>query len=41
MLAAFLRAAHFAVLPDFDPRPSGQMFLLPRNGMPMQVTPRM
>jgi cytochrome P450 len=40
MLATFVRAARFSVDPDFDPQPSGRMFLLPRNGMPMRVTMR-
>ena len=40
MLATFVRAARFEVAPGFDPRPSAQMFLLPRNGMPMRVTMR-
>jgi len=37
MLATFVRAARFEIAPDFDPRPSGQMFLLPKRGMPMKV----
>jgi cytochrome P450 len=37
MLATFIRAARFEVAPDFDPLPSGRMFLLPKNGMPMRV----
>jgi cytochrome P450 len=40
MLATFVRAARFETAPGFDPRPSGQMFLLPKNGMPMRVTIR-
>lgn len=40
MLATFVRAARFEAIPDFDPHPSGQMFLLPKNGMPMRVIPR-
>jgi cytochrome P450 len=40
MLATFVRAARFAVEPDFTPQPSGQMFLLPKHGMPMRVTLR-
>lgn len=40
MLATFVRAARFELLPDFDPHPSGQMFLLPKSGMPMRVFPR-
>jgi cytochrome P450 len=40
MLATFVRAARFETEPGFDPEPSGQMFLLPKNGMPMRVTPR-
>jgi cytochrome P450 len=40
MLASFLRAARFSVAPGFDPKPSGQMFLIPKNGMPMRVTMR-
>lgn len=40
MLATFVRAARFETVPDFDPQPSGQMFLLPKNGMPMRVIPR-
>ena len=38
MLATFVRAARFALAPDFDPQPSGRMFLLPKNGMPLQRT---
>jgi cytochrome P450 len=38
MLASFVRAARFVLAPGFDPQPSGQMFLLPKNGMPMRVT---
>jgi cytochrome P450 len=40
MLATFVRAAHFEVDRAFDPRPTGRMFLLPKHGMPMRVTPR-
>jgi cytochrome P450 len=40
MLATFVRAARFEITPGFDPRPSGQMFLLPERGMPMKVTLR-
>jgi cytochrome P450 len=40
MLASFVRAAHFEIEPGFNPEPSGQMFLLPKNGMPMRVTMR-
>jgi cytochrome P450 len=40
MLATFVRAAHFEVSPGFDPHPSAQMFLLPKNGMPMRVNVR-
>jgi cytochrome P450 len=40
MLATFVRAARFELSPDFDPRPSARMFLLPENGMPMRVTLR-
>jgi cytochrome P450 len=40
MLATFVRAARFEVDPRFNPQPSGQMFLLPKNGMPMRVTLR-
>jgi cytochrome P450 len=40
MLATFVRAAHFEVDPDFDPRPSARLFLLPESGMPMRVTLR-
>ena len=40
MLATFVRAARFEIVEGFDPRPSGQMFLLPERGMPMKVTPR-
>ena len=40
MLAEFVRAARFEVDPDFDPQPSGRMFLLPKNGMPMRITMR-
>jgi cytochrome P450 len=41
MLATFVRAARFELLPNFEPSPSGQMFLLPKNGMPMRVFPRL
>jgi len=37
MLATFVRAARFEIADGFDPRPSGQMFLLPKRGMPMKV----
>jgi cytochrome P450 len=40
MLATFVRAARFEVDPSFDPQPTGRMFLLPKNGMPMRVTLR-
>jgi cytochrome P450 len=40
MLATFVRAARFEIARDFDPRPSGQMFLLPERGMPMKVVLR-
>ena len=40
MLATFVRAAHFEYASAAPPVPSGQMFLLPRNGMFMRVTPR-
>jgi cytochrome P450 len=40
MLATFIRAAHFELTPGFTPQPSAQMFLLPKNGMPMSVTMR-
>jgi len=40
MLAEFVRAARFAVAPDFEPQPSAQMFLLSKNGMPMRITMR-
>jgi cytochrome P450 len=40
MLATFVRAARFEVEPGFDPRPTGRMFLVPANGMPMRVTLR-
>jgi len=40
MLATFVRTARFEIAGDFDPRPSGQMFLLPKRGMPMKVTLR-
>lgn len=40
MMATFVRAARFEIGPGFDPKPTGQMFLLPRNGMPMRVTLR-
>jgi len=40
MLATFVRAARFSVVPGFDPQPASRMFLLPRNGMPMHVTLR-
>jgi cytochrome P450 len=40
MLATFVHAARFEIEPNFDPHPSGRMFLLPENGMPMRVTLR-
>jgi cytochrome P450 len=40
MIATFVRAASFQVAPGFEPRPASQMFLLPKHGMPMTVTPR-
>jgi cytochrome P450 len=40
MLATYVRAARFELLPNFDPQPSGRMFLVPKNGMPMRVTVR-
>ena len=40
MLATFLRAAHFAVAPGFEPQPLGRMFLVARKGLPMRVTLR-
>jgi len=40
MLATFVRAAHIELTPRFTPQPSAQMFLLPKNGMPMSVTMR-
>jgi len=40
MLSTFIRDAHFDLAPGFTPKPSGQMFLLPKDGMPMYVTPR-
>jgi cytochrome P450 len=40
MLATFVRAASFTLAPGFEPAPASNMFLLPRNGMPMQVTLR-
>jgi len=40
MLATFVRAARFEITPGFDPKPIAQMFLLPKNGMPMKVTMR-
>jgi cytochrome P450 len=40
MLATFVRAARFETLPDFDPLPSAQMFLIPKNGMPLRVSMR-
>jgi cytochrome P450 len=40
MLATFVRAARFEIADGFDPRPSGQMFLLPERGMPMKVLMR-
>jgi len=40
MIATFVRAAHFAVDPGFDPQPVGRMALIPKNGMFMRVTLR-
>jgi cytochrome P450 len=37
MVATFVRAARFEVDPQFIPTPTGRMFLLPKNGMPMRV----
>lgn len=41
MLATFVRAARFETVAGFEPVPSGQMFLLPKNGMLMRVTARL
>ena len=40
MIANFVRAAHFELPRDFHPQPSGRMFLLSQNGMPMHVALR-
>ncbi|MGE3840902.1 MAG: cytochrome P450 [Vicinamibacterales bacterium] len=40
MLATFVRAARFEAPVGFRPEPSGRMFLLPKNGMPLRVTAR-
>ena len=40
MLATFVRAARFTLAPGFDVQPSGRMFLIPKNGLPMRVTMR-
>ncbi len=40
VIATLVRAARFELAPDFTPEPSGQMFLLPKNGMAMKVTLR-
>ena len=37
MIATFLRAAEFDVDRNFDPQPVSQMFLYPRNGMPLKL----
>ncbi len=40
MLAEFVRAARFVIDPGFEPQPSAQMFLLPKNGMPLRISMR-
>jgi hypothetical protein len=40
MLATFVRAARFELAPGFDPKPFGQMFLVPKTGMPMRIIMR-
>lgn len=40
MIATFVRAVRFELAPGFTPEPSGQMFLLPKDGMAMKVTVR-
>ncbi len=40
MLATFVRAARFKLDPTCDPQPVGRMFLVPKNGIRMQVIPR-
>jgi cytochrome P450 len=40
MIATFVRAARFEVSPDFDPQPTGRMFLVPGKGMPMRIAMR-
>jgi len=37
MLATFIRAADFELLPGFSPRPTGQMFLTAAGDIPMRV----
>ena len=37
MLATFIRAADFELLPGFSPRPTGQMFLTAAGDIPMHV----
>ncbi len=37
MLATFVRAAHFELAPDCEPKPVGRMFLVPKDGLRMRV----
>jgi cytochrome P450 len=40
MLATFVRAAHFTLVPGFQPEPSARMFLMAKRGMRMRVSLR-
>jgi cytochrome P450 len=40
MLATFIRAAHFDLESDSEPKPAGRMFLVPEDGVRLSVTLR-
>ncbi|MEC9368855.1 MAG: cytochrome P450 [Pseudomonadota bacterium] len=40
LLASLVRAASFSVDAEFDPRPTGRLFLRPARGMPLSVSMR-
>ena len=40
LLATFVRAAHFEIVGNRDPKPIGRMFLVPDGGLPMRVNMR-
>jgi cytochrome P450 len=40
MLATFVRAVRFELESGFTPQPSAHMFLLPKNGLRLRITPR-